>query len=101
MLWKMLRHVHTSYILCSWQLGSKGEVVADLEKEKAALVPDQTMDPTPAPCPVRTVQRRRGDGTVATELWLGTTCASGLWPSSTCAEKERDLTHRRVRSPMT
>ena len=30
----MLTQVHTSSTLCGWQVGSKGEVVVDLEKEK-------------------------------------------------------------------
>jgi hypothetical protein len=40
-------------------------VITDLEK-KVASVPDRTLDLTPAPCPVNTVQIRRGDGTVGT-----------------------------------
>jgi hypothetical protein len=42
MLWKMLTHVHISSTLCE-QVGGKGEVVVDLEKEKGEKVHDQTM----------------------------------------------------------
>jgi hypothetical protein len=38
----MLTHVHTSSTLCGYQVGSKGEAVANLEKEKEARVPDRT-----------------------------------------------------------
>jgi hypothetical protein len=40
MLGKMLIHVHTSSRLYGWQLGSKGEAVEELEKEKEVKVPD-------------------------------------------------------------
>ena len=34
MLEKMLTHVHMGYTLCGLQLGSKGELVEEIEKEK-------------------------------------------------------------------
>jgi hypothetical protein len=37
MIEKILIHVHMWYTLCSWQLGSKGEVVEVLEKEKELI----------------------------------------------------------------
>ena len=36
----MLTHVHTSSTLCSQQVGSKGKVVVDLEKEKEVKAED-------------------------------------------------------------
>ena len=42
-LGKMLTHVHTSYTLCGLQLGSKGEVFEDIEKEKEAQGTDRTL----------------------------------------------------------
>ena len=47
MLWKMLTHVHTSSTVCGEQVGIKGEVFEEIEKEKAASVPDRTLDLTP------------------------------------------------------
>ena len=39
----MLTHEHMSCTHCGWQLGSKGEAVEKLEKEKEAKVPDRTL----------------------------------------------------------
>ena len=41
----MLTHVHISSTLCGYQLGSKGEVVVEIEKEKEELHCDQTLAP--------------------------------------------------------
>ena len=42
----MLTHVHTSSTLCGWQVGSQGEMVEEIEKEKAASVPEQMLHQT-------------------------------------------------------
>ena len=39
----MLTHVHTSSTLCDYQVRSKGEEVADLEKEKEAKAADRML----------------------------------------------------------
>jgi hypothetical protein len=44
MLGKMLTHVHMGYTLCGLQLGSKGEVVEVIEKEREEKVQDRTLD---------------------------------------------------------
>jgi hypothetical protein len=43
MLQKILTHIHTSSILYGWQVRSKGETVADLEKEKEETDNDRTL----------------------------------------------------------
>jgi hypothetical protein len=39
----MLTHVRTSSALCGYKVGSKGEAVADLEKEKEETDRDRTL----------------------------------------------------------
>jgi hypothetical protein len=39
----MLTHVYRSSTLYGWQVGSKGEVVISLEKEKEALLLDRKL----------------------------------------------------------
>ena len=43
MLLKMLTHKHTSSTLCGYQLGSKGEVSVEKEKEMEAQGTDRTL----------------------------------------------------------
>ena len=43
MLEKLLTHVHYGETLCGWQLGSKGEVVEVLEKQKEEKCRERTL----------------------------------------------------------